>query len=65
MFALGGTCQDYKDMGSSWNGQSFSGDVAWLHGFRNYLDTDELLLTELQQNWLYRWPIPNIDGEKE
>ena len=49
---------------SGWGQQSFTGDVAWIHGFRNFLDTDDLLRAEIQQIWLNRWPRPNIDGEK-
>lgn len=39
---------------------SFKGDVAWIHGFRNYLDTDDLLKKEVTQEWISRWPVPNL-----
>jgi len=62
---LGGTCPDYKDINGrqSWMMQSFTGSVAWIHGFRNFLDTDELLKAEIEQTWISRWPRGNIDGE--
>jgi hypothetical protein len=36
--------------------ESFTGDVKWIHGFRNYLDTETLLVTEIEQRWISRWP---------
>ena len=39
---------------------SFTGDVAWLHGFRNYLDTDAVLKNEIIQGWISRWAVPNL-----
>ena len=39
---------------------SFTGDVAWVHGFRNYIDTDALLKNEITQSWISRWAIPNL-----
>lgn len=47
----------YKRPGmAAWNSPSFTGDVAWVHGFRNYIDRDELLLNEINQTWISRWP---------
>jgi hypothetical protein len=55
---LGGTSPNYKDASGrvSWQSQSFTGDVAYIHGFRNYIDTDELLKTEIDGKWISRWP---------
>ena len=44
---------------------SFIGDVAWLHGFRNFLDTEELLQKEVEQSWISRWPRGNLDSEPQ
>lgn len=41
------------DMG---NGQACVGDVAWLHGFREYFTTTDVLLKEIKQSWITRWP---------
>ena len=41
------------DMG---NGQACVGDVAWLHGFREYFTTSDVLLKEIKQSWITRWP---------
>lgn len=46
------------------NFPSFTGDMAWLHGFRNYLDTDEVLKNEIIQGWISRWPIPNLPTDQ-
>lgn len=40
----------------SWNSESFVGDIAWVHGFRDYIDTEELLQREINQAWISRWP---------
>ena len=39
----------------------FTGDIAWLHGFRTPINTVEMLQAEVQQTWVSRWPRPNID----
>jgi hypothetical protein len=39
---------------------SFLGDIAWLHGFRDFIGTDGELYAELNQTWISRWP--NMDG---
>ena len=64
---LGGTSPNYKDAKGQ-DGmlrllkdyqqtvQSFTGDIAWIHGFRNYLDTENLLKAEIDQTWISRWP---------
>jgi hypothetical protein len=39
---------------------SFLGDIAWLHGFRNFIGSDSELYAELNQTWISRWP--NMDG---
>jgi hypothetical protein len=44
------------------NFPSFTGDIAWIHGFRNYLDTDAVLKNEITQGWISRWPLPNLPG---
>jgi len=41
---------------------SFTGDIAWLHGFRNYMDSDSELMAEVQQKWISRWPVPKFDS---
>jgi hypothetical protein len=48
-----------------WSAMGFKGDVAWLHGFRNFLDTEPLLNSEIKQTWISRWPRGNIDGESK
>jgi len=40
----------------NWNSESFVGDIAWVHGFRDYIDSDELLQREIKQTWISRWP---------
>lgn len=47
------------------NRQGFTGDVAWIHGFRNFLDTPELLQSEVQQTWISRWSRGNLDSEPQ
>ena len=42
------------------NSASFLGDIAWLHGFRDFIGTDSELYAELNQTWISRWP--NMDG---
>jgi hypothetical protein len=56
---LGAGMPDYVDSNNrwSWKTDGFTGDVAWIHGFRTFLDTDELLRTEITQNWIGRWPL--------
>lgn len=47
----------YKAAGmNNWNSESFVGDIGWIHGFRNYIDSDELLQREINQTWISRWP---------
>jgi hypothetical protein len=43
-------------LGASLQMDSFIGDVAWLHGFRDYLVTPEMLKAEITQSWVSRWP---------
>jgi len=64
-FMLGAATADfYKKPGMwSWGTPGFSGDVAWVHGFRNFLDTEALLTSEVKQSWVSRWPRGNLDGE--
>jgi hypothetical protein len=40
----------------NWNSESFVGDIGWIHGFRDYIDSDELLQREINQTWISRWP---------
>lgn len=65
LLALGGTMSEYKTQNGlrRFMDQSFTGDVAWVHGFRNYLDTEEQLKNELVQEWERRWAIPLNAGE--
>ena len=53
-----GTCGKKIEtfIGNTSIGQSFTGDVAWLHGFRNYINSDDILSAELYQSWKTRWP---------
>lgn len=44
-------------------GQGFTGDIAWLHGFREGIASDELLEAEATQSWLTRWPGENTKGK--
>jgi hypothetical protein len=64
-FMLGAATADfYKKPGMwQWGTPGFSGDVAWVHGFRNFLDTEALLTSEIKQTWISRWPRGNLDGE--
>ena len=64
-FMLGaGTSDFYKKPGMwQWGTPGFTGDVAWVHGFRNFLDTEDLLKSEVKQTWISRWPRGNLDGE--
>ena len=43
-------------------GGSFTGDIAWLHGFRNFIGSDSELLAEIQQTWISRWPVPQFNN---
>lgn len=52
-------------LGSIQGGEGFVGDVAWVHGFRNFLDTEGLLKSEVEQNWASRWPRGNLDSEPQ
>jgi hypothetical protein len=47
----------------AWDVPSCTGDVAWIHGFRGFLDTEPLLKSEVEQSWLSRWPRGNLDSE--
>jgi hypothetical protein len=40
--------------------QSFTGDVAWIHGFRDYITTADILAKEVAQTWISRWPRANL-----
>jgi hypothetical protein len=64
-FMFGAATADfYKRPGMwQWGSPGFTGDVAWFHGFRNFLDTEALLTSEIKQTWMSRWPRENIDGE--
>ena len=64
-FMIGAATADfYKKPGMwQWGSPGFTGDVAWVHGFRNFLDTEALLTSEIKQTWISRWPRGNIDGE--
>ena len=64
-FMFGAATADfYKRPGMwQWGSPGFTGDVAWFHGFRNFLDTEDILKSELNQTWMSRWPRGNIDGE--
>jgi len=48
---LGGTCADYP---RNWSHQSFTGDIAWIHGFRQHLN-ESMLQKEILQSWGTRW----------
>lgn len=63
MFGASTAAQHRKPGMWPWSAMGFKGDVAWLHGFRNFLDTEALLTSEVRQTWISRWPRGNIDGE--
>ncbi len=65
LIALGGTNANYTTSSGlrPFKDQSFIGDVAWVHGFRNFIDNDEQLKKELTQEWERRWPRANLPGE--
>jgi hypothetical protein len=52
-------------LGALPDAMGFTGDIAWLHGFRNYLDTEALLKSEVEQSWISRWPRGNLDSEPQ
>ena len=60
---------NYKDsagsfsLGNRGSAPGFTGDVAWVHAFRNFLDTDTLLQSEVEQKWISRWPRQNLDTD--
>jgi hypothetical protein len=58
-----------QSSGKIWLGATdvlgFTGDMAWVHGFRNFLDTEELLNKEVNQTWISRWPRGNLDSEPQ
>jgi hypothetical protein len=37
--------------------ESFVGDIAWLHGFRNYIANVDELQAEVNAGWISRWPV--------
>ena len=40
-----------------WNESfGFEGDVAFLHGFRTYLDTEGMIDADVKAGWMSRWP---------
>jgi len=43
-------------LGANQQLKSFVGDVAWIHGFRTYINTPDMLQAELRQSWVSRWP---------
>jgi hypothetical protein len=45
----------YKPGMWGWNNTGFTGDVAWIHGFRDYFTSYEMLTAEINQSWLSRW----------
>ena len=49
-------------LGASASQMSFTGDIAWLHGFRTPINTSGMLEAEINQSWLSRWPRPNLDS---
>jgi len=48
-------------LGSAGSGTGFTGDVAWLHGFRLPFTNIHALQSEVMQTWISRWPRPNFD----
>ena len=44
--------------------QSFTGDIAWMHGFDSYFDNFEYLNSEIIQSWYSRWPRGNLDDPR-
>ena len=56
-FRLGGVFNvDNPDI-PRWNESlGFEGDVAFLHGFRTYLDTEGMIESDINGTWMTRWP---------
>jgi len=42
-------------------GQGFTGDIAWIHGFRDVFSDIASLKSEVTQSWVSRWPRPNLE----
>ena len=43
----------------------FDGDIAWLHGFRDYFTTEDTLKAEINSSWISRWESkPTVSGFK-
>lgn len=55
--------QDYSDtQGTRFTQRlGFTGDVAWIHGFRSLFTSASDLQKEVSQTWASRWPRANID----
>ena len=49
-------------LGGLTSGSSFTGDIAWLHGFRNYIGSDSELDAEINQAWISRWAVPKYNS---
>jgi hypothetical protein len=52
---LGGWNPELSKTKPIWMGSCFVGEVAWIHGFREALSTDELLSKDITNTWLTRW----------
>jgi hypothetical protein len=52
---LGGWNSAISQTKPNWMGSSFAGEVAWIHGFREPLDTSELVQKDVSERWLTRW----------
>lgn len=46
--------------GNSIQRYSFTGDIAWMHGFNSFLN-EEMLDAEINQTWRSRWPVSALD----
>jgi hypothetical protein len=55
--------QIYPNAPGGGGAPSFTGDIAWIHGFRDYLDSDQVIKNEINQTWVSRWPIPNLPAD--
>ena len=50
----------YPDIPDSRNESiGFEGDLAFIHGFRDYMNTSDLITADVQGTWMTRWPRGN------
>lgn len=53
-------------IGKSLGMNGFDGDIAWLHGFRDYFTREDDLKAEINSSWISRWESkPTVSGFKD